>query len=301
MAAKTFARIYTQYDLRATLESGQTFAFCKDEIGFFGIVDKKFAEIAKIGDGYNIHCHEADADFWRRYFDLDRSYGNLLQNFIFDDLSQNSGVRSSNQQDGGKYFLTLCVNAFSGLRLLRQPVWETICAFIISANNHQKRIESIYRRISGYMGDETAWEGRIYHAFPSARKLAGASVDELRSLGLGYRAPYLLDTAKKIAATGLPDLDNLGYEEALKFLTGLRGVGEKVADCVLLFATGHQKAFPVDVWIERAMRDYYGMSGSRHKIKQEAQALFGDAAGIAQQFIFHGMRTRLTPGPRGAI
>ena len=293
MTSEAQAQIYTGYDIPATLASGQTFAFNKTADGFFGIADGKPVEISAQGGGYNIRCREADADFWRRYFDLDRSYATLLKEFIFNDNDNGGDDDIPDRFIGGKRFLTSCVNAFGGLRLLRQPVWETVCEFIISANNHQKRIEAIYKRISSNMGDAAEWNGRIYHAFPSAQKLAAADESDMRAMGLGYRAPYLLDTAKKLANDGFPDLNGYEYEDAVGYLTGLRGVGEKVADCVLLFATNHQKAFPVDVWIERALREHYGMIGTRHKLKLEAQALFGEAAGIAQQFLFHGMRSRL--------
>jgi len=180
---------------------------------------------------------------------------------------------------------------------LRQPVWETICAFIISANNNIKNIKNAYQRLSRQYGEAVAWDGRAFYAFPAPPALAGASEAELRSLSLGYRAPYLLETAGAIAADGLPDLDAMPYEQALKYLMKLRGVGEKVADCVLLFSTAHMRAFPVDVWIERALREHYGMEGSRGALKRRAQSLFGDSAGLAQQFMFHGIRNRLpVPG-----
>ncbi|MCL2058577.1 MAG: hypothetical protein FWH01_05910 [Oscillospiraceae bacterium] len=317
------ARVHARCDMEATLASGQTFAFVPCTGGFSGIVDRRpvmihresdgdagcgaggitegvarsaegFAAGGTTSGGYIIECPEADAAFWRRYFDLDRHYGELLSKYILGGNMHVAGSGDMSTSAPGEHFLAMCVEAFNGLKLLRQPVWETICAFIISANNHQKRIESIYRGLSRLYGEAIEWAGMNFYAFPSAQALAAAGEDGLRQVGLGYRAPYLWDTAKSVAMSGLADIDNLAYENALKYLMSFRGVGEKVADCVLLFSTRHQKAFPVDVWIERALREHYGMGGSRREMKLMAQAMFGDAAGVAQQFLFHGMRTKLT-------
>ena len=291
-----------------------------------GIAGGRPVTVSKSGDGairggFDIKCRDADAGFWRRYFDLDRQYGALLEPYLErgDDGdgvhgSGGSGGSSGSAADAGTpgggaisdagtpgggganyhtggIFLARCVGAYGGLRLLRQPVWETICGFIISANNNVRRIETIYRRISEKFGESLDWDGRRFYAFPSAEVLADAGDEGLRSLGLGYRAPYIRETARAIADGGLPGYDDMEYGDALKSLTGLRGVGEKVADCVLLCATRHQEAFPVDVWIKRAMNVYYGMDGSNRALKREAQDLFGRAAGLAQLFLFHGIRS----------
>ena len=319
------AVIYTDYDIAATLESGQTFAFINERPVSAGAVDTRPVSAGAVdtrpvsagavdthpvyagavdthpvyaaaadthpvyagavdarpvligGDhgAYEIMCRAPDKAFWTQYFDLGRSYERILSPFL------------------GNAFLAECVKAFGGLRLLRQPVWETVCSFIISANNSINNIQAIYKRLSYRFGDAVNWAGRTFYAFPSPDRLAAVGEEGLRTAKLGYRAPYLLETAQAIAADGLPDLDGMGYDQALKYLRGLKGVGEKVADCVLLFSTRHQNALPVDVWIERALHDYYGMSGSRHAMKLDAQNYFGDAAGIAQQFLFHGIRSNI--------
>jgi N-glycosylase/DNA lyase len=229
--------------------------------------------------GLWIRRRDADAGFWRRYFDLDRDYSEILAPLL-----------------AGDPYLAAQVRAYAGLRVLRQPVWETLCAFIISANNHQKRIESIYRNISARYGAPIKWEVLGIReeiplcGFPSPEALAGAGEEALRRLGAGYRARFLAATAQMVADGFSLDLDGMDYEAALRHLTQLPGVGEKVADCVLVFSTRHSCAFPVDVWIERVLRGPYGMSGPRKAIKREAQARFGEWAGVAQQYLFHGAR-----------
>ncbi|MDR3121249.1 MAG: hypothetical protein LBU58_07955 [Clostridiales bacterium] len=291
--------ISAHFDLKATLASGQTFAFVPFDGGFLGIADKRPVWVRETRDAggsrsfgsgqvcpsprCELHCEPGDAGFWQRYFDLDSG-----------DYAERLAPYTASGSSGGGEYLAACVRAYPGLRLLRQPVWEALCAFIISANNHQKRIESIYRAISARRGDPAALGDRAIFAFPGPEQLARASEAELREAGAGYRAPYLLDTARRVAeGFALDGLDAMDYESALAALTTLRGVGEKVADCVLLFSTRHGRAFPVDVWMERTLRERFGMSGPRRALKREAQAVFGEDAGLAQQYLFHAARSGL--------
>ncbi|MDR0469086.1 MAG: hypothetical protein LBH09_03845 [Peptococcaceae bacterium] len=260
-----------------TFASGQTFAFTFDGGSFWGVSDGKPVRVGCFPN-YNaenmIYCRRKDEAYWRKYFDLDRDYAELLQPYTAADP-----------------VIASCTDAYSGIRVLRQPVWETLCAFIISANNHQRRIESIYRNIAMRWGEQIHWEGRTLYGFPSPQILAIAGESALREAGAGYRAPYLAATAEKVA-DGFPlDMDSMDYKAALTSLMKLPGVGEKVADCVLLFSSRHSCAFPVDVWMERVLRAHYGFEGSRSAIKKKAQAKFGAHAGILQQYLFHGARS----------
>ena len=261
-------------DFKETFASGQTFAFAPNGGGYWGVVDNR---PAWADDGQKlIRCRAEDEAFWRGYFEPDKDYSDILAPFLESDPA-----------------LAACVKAFAGIRILRQPVWEALCAFIISANNHQRRIESIYRKLSARFGRQIIWGGRSFYGFPSPEALAGADEQALRESGLGYRAPYMATTAGMVAAGFSLDLDAMEYGDALKHLTKLSGVGEKVADCVLLFASRHTVAFPVDVWMERVLKAHYGFEGSRAAMKKEAQLRFGDYAGLLQQYLFHGARTGL--------
>jgi N-glycosylase/DNA lyase len=304
-------------NIKETLASGQTFAFVPYEGGFAVAADGRPAWVRQAAPavsasvagvypggagaeasggasgvreaadaGLWIRRREADAGFWRRYFDLDRDYAEILSPLLAEDP-----------------YLAAQVRAYAGLKVLRQSVWEALCAFIISANNHQKRIESICRNISARYGRPMQWnelgiDAEIpLYGFPSPEALAGAGEEALRGLGAGYRAKFLAQTARMIAEGFSLALDGMDYETALRHLTQLPGVGEKVADCVLVFSTRHSCAFPVDVWIERVLREVYGMRGPRKAIKREAQARFGEWAGVAQQYLFHGARNT----PRNAL
>lgn len=177
--------------------------------------------------------------------------------------------------------------AFPGLRVVRQPPWEALFSFILSANNNVGRIRGLVAALSRAYGKEV--DG--LYALPEPAALARASQEDLRALGVGYRAPYLLQTARRVQeGFDLEALGSMPYERAHALLCTLPGVGDKVADCVLLFGCGHAEAFPVDVWVERLMRAWFGVSGSRRRVAACARERFGANAGILQQFLFHAAR-----------
>jgi N-glycosylase/DNA lyase len=189
------------------------------------------------------------------------------------------------------------VAACHGLRLLRQEPWECLASFICSSTKQIVQIEQIVGLLCRRFGQplpvppgmDEAW------AFPTAARLAAASETELRACKLGFRAPYLLGAARKITA-GEVDLSILGerpLEEARAALLTLPGVGIKIADCVLLFAYGFQQAFPVDVWIIKALQQLYfpNRRPKLPRLRHFSQTHFGPYSGYAQQYLFHYMRT----------
>ena len=173
--------------------------------------------------------------------------------------------------------------------MLNQPPWEALIAFILSANNNVARIRTLVRALCAHCGQRV--DGGLY-AFPTPVRLADCTEPELRSLKVGYRAPFLIETARRVR-DGFP-LDTLRYmpyEQAHRQLTTLPGVGDKVADCVLLFGCGHTEAFPVDVWVARLLRDWFHLTcTSRPALAREARNRLGEHAGIMQQFLFHAAR-----------
>jgi N-glycosylase/DNA lyase len=190
--------------------------------------------------------------------------------------------------------------ATSGLALLHQEPWECLISFIISAFNNIPKIELSLHRLGRQFGeqvDEGAW------AFPSPEQLAGASLRDLRRCALGYRGPYVRDVSRRVVS-GDVDLQAIVREEypaARRILLVLPGVGEKVADCVLLFAYAKGEAFPVDVWVKRAVERWYfgGRRKTERQIREFARERFGPLAGYAQQHLFHSIRnTRRRMRPR---
>ncbi len=252
-------------DLEQTLDCGQSFRWEKQNDGSFsGVAFGKYVNISLDGTDMIIkNAAPEDEKIWRDYFDLELDYGKIR-----GDISKLHPVL----EDAARYA--------PGIRILRQEPYEALCTFIISQNNNIKRIKGIVARLCESFGDEID-EG--VYTFPTAERLAELTPDDLAPLRAGFRNRYIIDSAKKVAS-GEVDLElckTADYEAARAELMKITGVGVKVADCTLLFGMHRVEAFPVDVWMKRAMEKLFpGMSAND----------FGEYAGIAQQYIFHYSR-----------
>lgn len=185
---------------------------------------------------------------------------------------------------------------YLSLRILKQDPWEAVVGFILSSNNNLFRIRKTVLDLSKNYGNKLAEaHGLVAYSLPAPEVMADLSSDALRALGAGYRDKYLIGTAHRVAA-GKFDLRrpyDLAYNEAKKYLMQLPGVGPKVADCILLFGYGKKDAFPVDVWIARAMKRF-GEFKSREAASDYAIERFGEDAGYIQQLLFMDRRRRET-------
>lgn len=224
-----------------------------------------------------IVTEDGNDDFHKHYFDEARNYEKVLS--AFSEFAS----------------LNVCIGAFPGLRVVNQPVWEALVAFILSANNNVSRIRNLVNALNCEYGDFVEYKGERLYGFPSPETLSQLEEAKLReTVKCGYRAKYLIGAAKMVKE-GFP-LEKLGecaYEDARKELMRLPGVGGKVADCVCLFGLGHSEAFPVDVWVKRFMEKRFALTGTPDHIRTEARKLLGSSCGIVQQYLFHAARTGL--------
>ncbi len=258
-------------DLRLTLlDSAQCFHWVERD-GRFGAVVAG-TPVWLWQDGAGVHAEgDCDADVLRQYLDLDRDYAAVAAEYAHIPAARRA------------------VELFPGLRVLNQPTWEALIAFILSANNNVARIRGLVRALCANFGER--FEGGLW-AFPTPGRLAECGEEALRALKVGYRAPFLIETARRVRdGFELEALRDMPYDEAHRLLTTLPGVGDKVADCVLLFGCAHAEAFPVDVWVARLLRDWFGLTGnSRPALARQARARLGGHAGLMQQFLFHAAR-----------
>ena len=186
-------------------------------------------------------------------------------------------------------------DAYRGMRLVRDPPFESLISFICSAQMRVGRIHGMQQALRESFGQPVEFDGRTYHAYPTPETLANATEADLRELGLGYRAPYVQRSAELVASGELDPADAVGrpYEEAREFLTGFVGVGQKVADCVLLFSLGYLEAVPLDTWIRTTIEEYYPdcERGSYEETSRAIRETFGgEYAGYAQTYVFHYLR-----------
>ena len=258
-------------DLRLTLmESAQCFHWVEREGRFGAVVEG--APVWLWQDGTGIRAEgDCGAQVLRHYLDLNRDYTAIAAEYAHIPAACEA------------------VELFPGLRVMNQPPWEALVAFILSSNNNVVRIRTLVKALCGHFGRRL--DGGLY-AFPTPERLADCDEAELRALKVGYRAPFLIETARRVRdGFQLDALQAMPYDEAHRLLTTLPGVGDKVADCVLLFGCGHAEAFPVDVWVARLLRDWFGLTcNSRPALAREARARLGDHAGLMQQFLFHAAR-----------
>lgn len=261
------------FSLAETLESGQCFRFEKDGEGCYRVFSgARSAVFSQEGGTVSLlKGGAADLPYWRQYFDLGRDYGRL------------KGALAA-----GDPVMAEAISFAPGIRLLRQDFFETLASFILSQNNHIPRIRGLIARLCAEYGRETGG-GRF--AFPTPEGLARADEESLRRLGCGFRAGYIVDAVGKVLAGGysVEEMGRLATEEARGRLMEIRGVGRKVADCVLLFSLGRHEVFPADVWIRRIMETAYfdGATLSPQALQEAASARFGADAGFAQQYLFH--------------
>lgn len=253
------------FSLKDTLDCGQCFRFEQDRDGKIkGFAQNHF--LCASQDDNQIVFDNMEEDefngFWRNYLDFDRDY-----NLIKSELCRDEIIAKACEYAGG-------------IHIVKQDPWEALCSFIISQNNNIPRIKGIISRLCEDFGEQTEYG----FAFPSAETIADCSVEALSGLRAGFRAKYILDASCKIAsgAIDLKCIAEADINTAREMLKEINGVGPKVAECALLFGFNRLEAFPVDVWIKRVL-EYFYKSGVPEFIKP-----YG---GIAQQFLFHYIRT----------
>ena len=262
----------TPFDLGKTLSCGQVFRWKEKGGAWSGVIEDQVVVTRQ--DGSKLYWRGATEEEIVRYFSLDTDLPAILGAIDRDPVIHHA------------------INRSEGLRIIRQPHWECLASYIIATFTN---IPSIKRRIGllcGAFGEEISRGDEPWHSFPGAESIAKGR-DRLPGIcRLGYRAPYLLDTADRVAAdpTWAERVASCPYDEARAMLMQYKGVGRKVADCVLLFGFGRLCAVPVDVWIERILRNYYlekeGGPVSYEYLRHFAQDYFGEYAGYAQEYLF---------------
>lgn len=257
-------------ELDSTLDCGQCFRWSRTPAGWVGVVDGRSVLARMEGDTLLLEGpDEPERDFWSRYFALDVDYPALLARY-----------------QAGNRRLAACVAENPGIRVLRQPFFETLCTFILSQNNNIPRIRGLVERLCALCGSPLE-NGQ--HAFPTPEQLAACTEEQLATLRAGWRAGYLADAAQKVLGPlpGPEALTALPLADAQAALMTIHGVGPKVADCTLLYGLGRWDAFPLDVWMKRAMAQLF---------PRGIPVCCRGTQGIAQQFIFAYARAHLPKG-----
>tara|TARA_Y100001960_G_C14775171_1_gene882691 strand:- start:2271 stop:3125 length:855 start_codon:yes stop_codon:yes gene_type:complete len=273
-------------NLAHSLNSGQAFRWRIEKESsqkwFNGIVDNELIKIRRISDEiqliHNDNFSPIESIF--SYLRLDDDLEEIYQSFENDNILSNASRN------------------FSGMRILRQDPWETIISFMLATASNIPRIQRHIEDLSENFGNALSLNGLERGAFPTPVQLANVGEEKLRQMGIGFRSKNINIVANLVAEKKFDPnkLRTLTYENCLQSLTSLPGIGDKVANCIMLFAIDKIEAFPVDVWIERIIKENYlpDPKVSKTVIRSWAQENFGSNAGYANHYLFHSTRTSET-------
>lgn len=265
------------FHIGQTLECGQCFHFKKLSENEYAISAKNRLLHIKQED-MRIYFYDTCMDdlenIWMEYFDLERDYGVIKEHLLKADKS-----------------LKEAIDTMWGIRILKQDFFETLISFIISQNKQIPHIKQIVNDISREYGEFLGEiNGEKFYSFPSVNILKTVSEEKLRELKVGFRAPYIYDAVSKVYEGTIDEneLYLLDGDEVMNRLMQIKGVGEKVASCVMLFGLGKREEFPVDVWIKRIMEElYFHKDTPKEVIRRRAMEMYGEYGGYAQQYLFY--------------
>lgn len=270
-------------DLESTLLSGQAFRWRKEGEWYNGVLFGNVVNMRAVQDRIEIVSAPDPtttiAPLLRNYLSL-----NVDLAEVYASLSRDEHLRQP-------------VERYRGMRVLRQDPWETTLSFLCSQNSNVQRVTKNVEDLCEAYGEPISPKLGTRYTYPTPESLAGAGEQALRDLGLGYRAKFIASVSAQVAGGGIDlfSLREAEYDEALETLTGLDGIGDKVANCIMLFSMDKLEAFPVDTHIAKAVRDWYDFSDAAktsniQKIRGWAQKHFGPYAGYANHYLFHSRR-----------
>ena len=287
------------FDIKQILECGQCFRWDKiSDTNYIVIAFERVIEVIQEGDIVTIY-NSNEEDFnkiWLRYFDLERNYDEIKEELAKDEILRKS------------------VEFGYGIRILNQDPFELLISFIISARNSIPSIKKTVKKICETWGEKIEYKGNTYYTFPKPEDIKNATLEEIQATGASFRSKYIVDTISKVNEALKAKEDYIKnkdkYEERpeildfdLEYISSLNddechialqkfmGVGAKVADCIMLFSMAKHSAFPVDVWVKRAMIHFYVAPDlSLNKMRVFARDKFGRFSGMAQQYLFYYAR-----------
>jgi len=256
-----------EFNVKHILECGQIFSYICDGDKYIVLSKDKMAVI-KESDVIEIETN--DVPYFVNFFDLDTNY-TIIKNRLLKNYP----------------YLEKAINFGFGIRILKQDIFEMVISFIISSNNNIKRIQKILFAIRQKFGKKIC-DG--VYSFPSCQELAQGTEQDFKDMGAGYRAKYIVEACKQLKDKNLENYKNSSTKEINQFLLSIMGVGQKVADCILLFGYSRKDVFPVDTWIEKVFCDYFHEEHDRNKIRELLLKEFKEDSGYAQQYLFYSQR-----------
>jgi N-glycosylase/DNA lyase len=265
---------YNVINLENTINSGQVFLWTKQKEFWYGVNGQDILKINSLGK---------ITSYSNRRYDFFRNTDNMEK--IIKSISKDKTTR-------------IAVKKYLGLRLVRQDPFQCFISFIVSSNSNIQKIKSSLEKITIKFGKSVQFDNNEFYMFPEPKKIANATIQEIQNCGVGYRARFIIDAAKMVEAKQI-DFDYLkksSYQDAKEMILSVPGIGNKVADCILLFSLDKLDAFPLDRWMIRILEKYYlekfeletkSITEKQYNIlHKKIVKYFGPYAGYAQQFLF---------------
>ena len=265
---------YNTINIENTINSGQVFLWRKQDNFWYGVNGYDILKINNSGDV--VSYNNKKYDFFRNSDDIEK---------IIKSISKDKTTK-------------IAVKKYLGLRLIRQDPFQCFISFIVSSNSNIQKIKSSLEKISMKFGTKIKFDNQEFYGFPEPIKIANASIQEIQSCGVGYRAKFIINAAKMVESKEIDfeHLKKLNYHDAKETILSVPGIGNKVADCILLFSLDKTEAFPLDIWMIRILKKYYlekfeietkSITEKQYNILHEKIVkYFGPYAGYAQQFLF---------------
>ena len=261
-------------DVENSINSGQVFLWKKNKEFWYGVNGQDILEVNKNGKIKSLKNHKTD------FFRNNDDFGKIIKSISKDKIVKNA------------------VKKYPGLRIIKQDPFQCLISFIVSSNSNIQKIKTNLENISQKFGEKVEYKDQEFFLFPNANTLAKASIDEIKTCGVGYRAKFIKDASKIFSEEKITteELRSSNYFDAKKKIRIIPGIGNKVADCILLFSLDKLESFPLDRWMIRILEKYYSekfqidtktITEKQYDILHEKIVdYFGPYAGYAQQFLF---------------
>ena len=271
-------KLKNNFDLKSTVTCGQIFRFIEDGNNYTIIVKDRVISLKQDKDFIIVESNKEDGleEFIYDYFDLNRDYEKIENEIIKKDKK-----------------LKDAINFSKGLKMIHQDPFETLISYIISQNNRVPSIANSLNLLSFNYGEKVIFKDKEYYLFPSLEKLSKLSIEDFRNCKVGFRDKYLYEIIKSINTKKL-ELDKIYHmkgDEALKYLAQFKGIGMKVASCILLFAYQKFDVYPVDTWVKKFMKEDYNIEGEAN-IRKFTYDKYKDYSALAIQYMFNYKRNK---------
>ena len=271
-------KIKNNFDLKSTITCGQIFRYFEEEDEYIVIIKDRVISLKEDGDYIIIESNDETnlEDVIFDYFDLNRNYEEIINNILKLDVKLKDALEYS-----------------KGLKMIRQDPFETIIAYIISQNNRVSSIANSLNLLSEKYGKKVKFKNKDYYLFPSYDDLKNVSQSDYRLCKVGFRDKYLYEIINSITQNKLDILSiyNMNSKEALEYLISFKGIGNKVASCILLFAYQKFDVYPVDTWVKKYMKDEYNIEGEAN-IREYTKKTYKEYSGLAIQYMFNYKRNK---------